>query len=144
MPPQVIRHDMGERLEDDRGRLRDGPERLAEECVAQAARDGFALVLTRETPVVPDEHHPWLTKRGTWGNVEVLVRHWTAIGCLWVNLRFGLDQNGASLVRYEAKPEYEPLPAGRLPAFNGGFDTHRVDALGPGHTPPTVELENRA
>jgi hypothetical protein len=25
-------------------------------------------------------------------------------------------------VRYEAKPEGEPLPDGRLPAFNGGFN----------------------
>ena len=69
---------MSERF-DDRNRLRAGPERLAESCVAEASRHGFALVLTPETPVVPDEGQPWLTERGTWGNIEVLVRYWTII-----------------------------------------------------------------
>ena len=118
---------MNEPLDTDRDRLRAGPDALAEVCVAQAARDGFTLALTPETPVVPDERHPWLTECGTWGDIEALVRHWTATGCDWVNLRFGLDEEGRALVRYEARPADEPLtPAGRLPAFNGGFDTHRL------------------
>lgn len=39
-----------------------------------------------------------------------------------MNLRFSLDEQGQALVRYEAKPEGEPLPDGRLPMLNGGFD----------------------
>jgi hypothetical protein len=95
---------------------------LATVSVESAARSGFVLTLTPETPVVPDEDHPWLTKRGTWGDLGILIRHWTEIGCDWVNLEFGLDEQGAAVVRYEAKPEGEPLPDGRLPAFNGGFN----------------------
>lgn len=77
--------------------------------------------------MVPDEYFPQLTERGTWGDIEVLVRHWAATGCAWVNLRFALDDEGRALIRYEARPQGEPLrPAGRLPAFNGGFDTDRL------------------
>jgi hypothetical protein len=76
---------------------------------------------------VPDEGHPWLTDRGTWGNIEALVGRWTAAGYRWVNLRFALDEDGKALVRYEARPKNEELIlAGRLPAFNGGFDIHRL------------------
>ncbi len=64
---------------------------------------------------------------GSWGDIETLVRHWAAIGCDWVNLRFALDDEGRALVRYEAQPDGEPLePDRRLPSFNGGFDTHRL------------------
>jgi hypothetical protein len=126
LPPDLARLRVDEAAGDERVRLRAGPERLVAAAVASAAERGFALVLTAKTPVVPNDHHPWLTDIGTWGSIEVLVRRWTEIGCRWVNLQFGLDTDGASLVRYEAKPEYEPLRRGRLPSFNGGgFDAER-------------------
>ena len=98
---------------------------LAVACVGQAARDGFILTLSAGTPVVPAEPHPWLTERGMWGDLDLMIRHWTEIGCRWVNLRFDIDEAGQAVVRYEAKPDGEPLPRGRLPSFNGGFDSHR-------------------
>jgi hypothetical protein len=93
--------------------------------VEQAAKDGFILTLTTDTPVVPDEFHAWLTERGTWGDLDPLIRHWAEIGCAWVNLRFDIDPAGRALVRYDAQPDGQPLTDGRVPAFNGGFDSHR-------------------
>lgn len=53
---------------------------IANVSIRQAAKDGFVLSLTPETPVFPDERHTWLAERGTWGEIEALVRHWTATG----------------------------------------------------------------
>jgi hypothetical protein len=102
------------------------PEDLAKICVGHAAQEGFVLELKPDTPVVPDEHFPDLGRVGTWGEIELLVRHLGDIGCSWVNLRFALDERGVALVRYEAKPSGEPLSDGGIPACNGGFDCHRL------------------
>lgn len=101
------------------------PDQLAAVCVEQAAEDGFTLELHPDTPVFPDEQFTGLAERTTWAGIETLVRHLGDVGCAWVNLRFALDETGAALVRYEAKPDGEPLPDGRIPACNGGFDRHR-------------------
>jgi hypothetical protein len=100
--------------------------------MAQAARDGFALVIRPDTPVFPDEkfpfesYHPLLTERRTWSEIETLARYWGDVGCGWVNLRFAIDDAGNAVVRYEAKPDGEPLPDGGIPGFNGGFDTRQL------------------
>jgi hypothetical protein len=98
---------------------------MGEDLAAYAAHDDIPVVLLPDTPVIPDERHPWLTELGTWGNLEALVLHWAAIGCEWVNLQFAVE-NGVAIVRYEAKPYGEPLPDGRLPAINGGSLTSRT------------------
>lgn len=105
-----------------------GPEELAKLCVEHAATEGFVLELKAETPVIPDEHHTWLHDHGTWGEINSLMRRLGDAGCSWVNLRFALDEGGEALVRYEANPPPlgEPLPEGRLPACNGGFDCQRL------------------
>lgn len=117
-----------------RGAYPDDIEHLAELvslCVEQAARDGFALIINDATPVVPaptfpfELYTPHLSERGVWADIAALARAWAAVGCRWVNLRFTLDVSGAALVYYEAKPDGEPLPDGRLPVFNGGFDAPR-------------------
>jgi hypothetical protein len=102
-----------------------GAYELADRCVTYAAHEGYALVLLPGTPVVPDEYCPYLTERGTWGELHRLAAQWASIGCRWVNLRFAIEDDRA-LVRYEAKPDGEPLPPGQAPAFNGGFDIHRI------------------
>ena len=104
---------------------RHSPHELAALCIEDAAREGFTLALTPETPVIPHEDFPWLTERGTWGEIDALSRHWTAIGCTWVNLRFAIE-DGRTKIRYEAKPDGQPLPWGGPPSFNGGFDLHRI------------------
>ncbi len=98
---------------------------LAALCVADAAREGYSLELTPETPVVPDEDFLDLVERGTWGGIDAMTAHWTATGCSWVNLRFAIE-DGRALIRYEANPSGEPLWWGGPPQFNGGFDLHRV------------------
>ena len=80
------------------------PDELAEICVQQAARDGYALSLRPDTPVIPDQLAPWLTERTTWADIEGLRRRLADVGCTWVNLRFSLDPRGA-IVRYEARPD---------------------------------------
>jgi hypothetical protein len=97
----------------------DAARAMGEGLVASTAHDAIPVVLLDDTPVIPDERHPWLTQRGTWGDLETLVLHWAAIGCGWVNLQFAVE-NGVTLVRYEANPDGEPLPDERLPAINGG------------------------
>jgi len=122
----------GERTAD--GRIYRGarPDELAAHCVASAADDGFPLLLRPDTPVIPDERFPFwryrpvLTERSTWSQIEALARYWGDIGCDWVNLRFAIDDKGDAVVRYEAKPDGEPLDDGHIPAFNGGFDGRRL------------------
>ena len=110
------------------------PSELAAYCVAYAADEGFTLLLRPDTPVIPDERFPFwmyrpvLTERSTWSQIEALARYWGDIGCDWVNLRFAIDDKGDAVVRYEARPDGEPLDDGHIPAFNGGFD-------GPGPSP---------
>jgi hypothetical protein len=116
----------GERAPDGRIFLGYRPDEFAAICVKQATEDGFTLELKPDTPVFPDEQFTWLTERTTWAGIETLVRHLGDVGCRWVNLRFGLDDAGAALVRYEAKPDGEPLPDAGIPACNGGFDSHRL------------------
>jgi hypothetical protein len=106
----------------DRCHLRVGPARVAASCIAAAARYGFTLAPTPETPVEPEEGHPWLTQRGTWGRMDTMVLYGAAIGCAWVHLRFAIDDQRRALVRYEAKPAGEPLPDWRLSARTVGFD----------------------
>lgn len=108
------------------------PEEFAAVCVRSAAREGFSLVLLPETPVIPDEEFPFdtydpvLAERGTWSEIEDFARHWGDVGCRWVNLRFGIDDDGAAIVRYEAKPDGVALDDRDLPVINGGFDLHRL------------------
>jgi hypothetical protein len=116
----------GERAADGRTYWGSRPDELAAVCVQQAARDGFALALHPDTPVVPDEFFTWLVERTTWADIEGLVRRLGDVGCAWVNLRFAFQDDGTALVRYEAKPDGEPLPNGGIPACNGGFDTNRL------------------
>jgi hypothetical protein len=98
---------------------------LAALCVESAESEGYKLELPDETPVVPDELYPDLVERGTWGEIDAMTAHWTAIGCSWVNLRFAIE-DGRALIRYEARPDGEPLRWRGPPHFNGGFDLHRI------------------
>ena len=124
----------GERTADGRTYWGNRPDELAALCIAQAAGQGFALVLRPDTPVIPDERFPFeayrpvLTEAGTWSEIDALARYWGDVGCGWVNLRFSIDDHGRATVRFEAKPDGEPLPGGGIPAFNGGFDGHRLAA----------------
>ncbi len=92
----------------------------------------MSLVLRPDTPVIPDEGFPFdhyapvLAERATWADIEGLVRRLGDVGCGWVNLRFAIDSNGVAVVRYEAKPDGEPLPDGGIPACNGGFDCRQL------------------
>jgi hypothetical protein len=70
-----------------------------------------------------------LTERSTWASVESFVRYLGDVGCAWVNLRFAIERDGTAKVRYEAKPDGEPLADGGIPACNGGFDCRRLMSL---------------
>jgi hypothetical protein len=108
------------------------PDELAAHCVEHAATHGLALVLQPDTPVVPDETFPFdaydpvLTESTTWSEIETFVRNLGDVGCGWVNLRFAIEADGSAMVRYEAKPDGEPLPDGGIPGCNGGFDCGRL------------------
>jgi hypothetical protein len=111
------------------------PDELAADCVEHAATHGFLLVLQSDTPVVPDEAFPFhrydpvLTESTTWSEIQTFVRYLGDVGCGWVNLRFAIETNGTATVRYEAKPDGQPLPDGGIPACNGGFDCQRLMPL---------------
>ena len=91
--------------------------RRGDALVESTAQDAIPLVLLPDTPVIPNEWFAYLTERGTWGDIEALVRRWAATGCEWVNLIFAVE-DGVAVVRYEARPWDEPLPDGRLPMIN--------------------------
>jgi hypothetical protein len=103
------------------------PDEFAASCIESAAEYGFVLVVRPDTPVIPDEVHPWFTTRGTWADIDILAREWAEVGCRWINLRFGLDEDGAAVVRYEGQPDQGgPYRKGYYPWLNGGFDVHRL------------------
>lgn len=111
-----------------------GAAELAAACVESAAEEGLALILTPNTPVIPDEDFPFhnctpvLTERTRWGDIEGFMRRLGDVGCSWVNLRFSMTEHGEAVIRYEALPDGEPLPEGRIAVANGGFDgIRRVD-----------------
>jgi hypothetical protein len=127
------------------------PDDLAARCIEHATEHGFALALHPDTPVIPDEGFPFghnapvLTERATWAAIEGLVRRLGDVGCSWVNLRFAMDSGGRAVVRYEAKPDAEPLAHGSIPALNGGFDCHRLisDEEFEQHHPEAQQLKKR-
>jgi hypothetical protein len=95
-------------------------------ALEHAARDGHDVSLAADSPVVPDEHFPELTWRGTWSAIGELLVLLRESGARWVNLRFGLEPDGPLLIRYEARPEADPLDDPRVPSVTGGFDCHRL------------------
>jgi hypothetical protein len=104
------------------------PEELAALCVQHAAAHGIPLVLRPDTPVIPDgafpfdRYSPSLTEPGTWSDIDRLVRRLGATGCTWVNLWFSVEDDGRAVVRFEAKPDGDPLPGGGIPVCTGSFD----------------------
>ena len=54
---------------------------MAEFCVEQAARDGYALALQPDTPVIPHEHFRDLIESTTWAGLEAPVRRLVEGGC---------------------------------------------------------------
>lgn len=95
-------------------------------ALEHAAGDGHNVKLDADTPVVPDEHFPDLTWRGTWSGIGELLVHLRESGARWVNLRFGFQPDGSLLVRYESRFFPEPLDDPRVPGVTGGFDCHRL------------------
>ena len=101
-------------------------------AMASAAREGFDLRLRPETPVIPGDEDPpapgdqVMTRSATWFTLGSLIPGWAAVGCSWINLRFGIEEDGSSIIRYEGHPSGHPILAGTTPAFNGGFDLHRL------------------
>lgn len=105
-----------------------GAHALAERVIAQAAAEGVRLRLGPDTPLIPDERlsrafaRPVHATGWTWAVVDELMSALRDIGASWVNLRFSLTAEGETIVRFEAKPDGEPLPSGRLPDCRGGLD----------------------
>jgi hypothetical protein len=100
-------------------------DRLARDCIVHMAEHGWTLALRPETPVVPDMPFGELLGPTTWADVDDLARRLGACEAGWVNLRFGLLNDGSAIVRYEANIDPQVDFGIGYPWCNGGADCHR-------------------